>query len=185
MIFIKNIRKKRCIVINFDPNAYKDYVVTRKRYLPDETIRLTKDTVFFVSEKLIVTSWKAITKRPDFAGGMTAYFPEYGVRTGKFMDENGSTLYWYNDIGEVFMDGHSIKFNDLLLDVIVYPDGSVRHMDIDEFAEAIEKCLITREQEIKALKSYGFLIDLLHKNEFDRLQAPLVELSAYLNTQSL
>lgn len=171
-------------MIDFNPKAYQQFIVNRRRYIPNETISLHKDTIYYVSEDLIVTGWKAITKRPDFSGGMSAYFPKRGIKTSKLLDANGALLYWYNDIGEVFIEGSKIRFNDLLFDIVVFPDGKVRHMDIDEFALAVEQNLITKEQEIKALRSYHFLVDTISEGKYHTLQAPILELEAFLNLQS-
>lgn len=171
-------------MIDFNPQRFKNYVVNRRRYIPNETISLNKDTIYYVSDDLIVTGWRAITKRPDFSGGISAYLPKQGIKTSKLFDANGKLLYWYNDIGEVFFSGKEIKFNDLLLDVIVYPDGKVNYMDIDEFALAIEKNLITKEQELKALRSYHYLVSAIANEEFHTLTSPIEELEAYLNSQS-
>lgn len=171
-------------MINFSKNAYKDYIVNRRRYIPDEVISLNKDTIYYVSEELIVTGWKAITSRPDFSGGISAYFPKKGIKTSKLFDASGNILYWYNDVGEVFINGKTIQFNDLLFDIIVYPDGRIEYMDIDEFALAVEKNLITKEQELKALRNYHFLVQAVTHGKFNAFQAPILELEAFLNLQS-
>lgn len=171
-------------MINFSKEAYRDYVVNRRRYIPDEVIRLNKDTIYYVSEDLIVTAWKAITSRPDFSGGISAYFPKKGIKTSKLFDASGKLLYWYNDVGEVFINGKNIQFNDLLFDVIVYPDGRLNFMDIDEFALAVEKNLITKEQELKALRYYHNLVQAVTHGEFGFFQAPILELEAFLNPQA-
>lgn len=172
-------------MINFNPETYRSYIVNRRRYIPNESISLHKDTIYYVSEDLIVTGWRAITKRADFSGGMSAYFPKHGIKTSKLFNANNKLLYWYNDIGEVFFEGTTIQFNDLLLDIVVFPDNSVTYMDIDEFADAIEANLITKEQQLKALRSYDFLVKLIHKGEYHTLMSPIQQLEEFLNLQSL
>lgn len=171
-------------MIDFNPKKFEGYIVNRRRYIPDELISLNKDTIYYVSEDLIVTGWRAITKRPDFSGGISAYLPKKGIKTSKLFDANGDLLYWYNDIGEIFISGKEIQFNDLLFDVVVFPDGKVNYVDIDEFALAVEKNLITREQELKALRSYHYIVKLISKGNFHLLKAPVEELEKYLSSQS-
>ena len=57
-------------------------------------------------------------------------------------------------------------------------------MDIDEFADAINKNLITKEQEIKALNSFHNLLNYVYNNEYSLLQEPVTELEKYLSSQS-
>ena len=68
--------------------------------------------------------------------------------------------------------------------MVIFPDNSIKIMDIDEFAEAIEKKLITKEQEIKALNSFHNLLNYIYNNEYDLLKQPIIELESYLNPQS-
>ena len=42
-------------MINFNPKKYKAYTVTRRRYIPDEVITLSHDTIYYVSDELIVS----------------------------------------------------------------------------------------------------------------------------------
>lgn len=168
-------------MIDFNKDKYKKFIVNRRRYIPDEVLSLNKDSIYYVSEDLIVTGWKAITKRPDFSGGISAYYPKKGIKTSKLFDSEGNLLYWYNDIGEVFLNGNSIQFNDLLFDIIVYPDGRISYMDIDEFALAVEQNLITKEQEIKALRSYHYLVTTIADGKFSELISPITKLEAFLN----
>ena len=171
-------------MINFNPDIYKSYTVTRRRYIPDEVISLHHDTIYYVSDELIVSGWKAIRLRPDISGGFSAYYPKLGIKTSKLFDEAGDLLYWYNDISELSFNGNDINFTDLLIDVIVYPDGSKKILDIDEFAAAIEKRLITKEQEIRALKSFHLLLSYIYNDNYKTLTQPIEELEKYLSSQS-
>lgn len=171
-------------MINFNPEIYRSYVVHRRRYIPDETIVLHKDTIYYVSDDLIVTGWKAITKRTDFSGGISAYFPKQGIKASKLFSADNQLLYWYNDIGEIFFEDTVIRFNDLLLDIVIHPDTTVVHMDIDEFAEAIETDLISKEQQLKALRSYDFLVKLIQNGEYSTLMEPVQQLEEFLRLQS-
>ena len=56
-------------MINFNPETYKSYTVTRKRYIPNEVITLNHDVIYHVSDELIVSGWKAIRLRQDISGG--------------------------------------------------------------------------------------------------------------------
>ena len=61
-------------------------------------------------------------------------------------------------------------FTDLLADVIVYPDGFVRVVDLDELADAFRDGLIDSDQLQTALRHLDKLLSLIYKGAFPRLQ---------------
>ena len=167
-------------MISYNPSLYKVYCIYRRRYIPDEVVSLKGDTIYYISDELILTSWKALKKRPDIAGGLSAYFPKLGVKVSKKLSEDGKLVYWYNDICEVVFDGKNITMNDMLLDLLVYPDGNIRLVDSDEFAEAMEKDIITKEQSIRTMKSLSKLLDMVYSDRYDELQGPVEQLESFL-----
>lgn len=64
------------------------------------------------------------------------------------MDENGEILLWYIDmIAKQGIDEDGVPyFDDLYLDLVVYPDGTIIVDDMDELEEALSKKDITQEQ---------------------------------------
>ena len=64
------------------------------------------------------------------------------------LDENEKILLWYIDmIAAQGIDADGIPyFDDLYLDLIVYPDGTVIVDDMDELEDALSKGDITQEQ---------------------------------------
>lgn len=64
------------------------------------------------------------------------------------MNENDDILLWYIDmIAEQGIDADSIPyFDDLYLDLVIYPNGMIILDDIDELEEALAKKDITEEQ---------------------------------------
>ena len=161
---------------NFNADKFRDYVVCRRRYIPDETLYLNKDNIYHVSENLIVTGWRAIRKRLDISAGISAYYPKACIKVSKFFGPDSKLLYWYNDICEIKIEGTLIKCTDLLIDIIIHPDERMQILDIDEFAEAIKKSYITKEQEFKALKSFDYLTKLIYNGDYRILQKPIFEL---------
>ena len=59
----------------------------------------------------------------------------------KFYGEGNVFRYWYCDIikTEYRKEDNSYLFTDLLADVVVFPDGSVRVVDLDEVSEALDQ----------------------------------------------
>ena len=64
------------------------------------------------------------------------------------MDENEKVLLWYIDmIAKQGLDVDGVPyFDDLYLDLVVYPDGTIIVDDMDELEEALSKKDITQEQ---------------------------------------
>lgn len=64
------------------------------------------------------------------------------------MNENNDILLWYIDmIAEQGIDEDSVPyFDDLYLDLVVYPTGMIKVDDMDELEEALARKEITEEQ---------------------------------------
>ena len=60
---------------------------------------------------------------------------------------------------------------DLLADVILYPDGFVKVVDLGELAEAFEKRLLSEELLKKALRQTNQLLTLIYSGGFSSLQS--------------
>ena len=147
----------------------------RRRFIPNEITPLSDDKVLKFEENLIITSWKTLNPRTDFASGMSAYFIDKGWKVSKFLDCEGNIKYWYCDIIDCILDeaSNSFTYEDLLFDVVVYPNGSIKVLDCDEAADAREKGYITEEQLLRGLKSMNELLTTIYHGRFDRLQAVL------------
>lgn len=62
---------------------------------------------------------------------------------------------------------------DLLADVIVYPDGFVKVVDIDELATAKEAGLLNDTMLKQALLTLNSLLQVIYDGGFEKLQEPL------------
>ncbi len=149
--------------------------IYRRRYIPAEYIDLKNDERVSLDEKFLITKWKPLRPRSDFAAGVSVYCLKEGWKISNIMDSEGNTIHWYCDICEFVIDDENNTFtsNDLLLDVIIYPDGRELILDADEAADALEKGLITSEQMIKALRSFNSLLEVIRHGEFENLIARL------------
>ncbi|MBR4778211.1 MAG: DUF402 domain-containing protein [Lachnospiraceae bacterium] len=145
----------------------------RRRFIPDELTPLKDDIVLKFEDNLLITSWKTLNPRPDFAAGISAYFIDKGWKVSKFLDCEGNVKYWYCDIIDCIIDEetNTFTYEDLLFDVVVYPNGNVKVLDCDEAAEACEKGLITKDQLLKGLRSMNELLNNVYHGRFDRLQS--------------
>lgn len=145
----------------------------RRRYIPEETVPLLDDEILKFNESQLITRWKTLKPRQDFAGGVSAFFLDKGWKVSKIIDCEGNITYWYCDIIDFVTDeeNNSITYEDLLFDVVVYPNGKLKVLDCDEAADAFEQGIITKEQLLKGLRSMNELLGVIYQGRFDRLQA--------------
>lgn len=155
-----------------------DLKLYRKRLIPSECILLKDDIIISQTEDLVITSWKTLNPKIAFSHGCSCYFLKEGFKISKFYRQDGSLLYWYCDIVEYAHDeqAHTLTATDLLADVIVYPDGRTKVVDLDELAQAFESGLLTGEQLTSALRQLNHLLTYIYKDKFDQLQIQLESL---------
>lgn len=147
----------------------------RKRLIPNECNLLENDEILYLDENLIITRWKTIRPKKELSHGLSAFFLDKGVKVSKFYNHQDQLICWYCDI---ITHTHDPKTNtyimtDLLADVLVYPDGTVKVVDLDELAQAAEKKLITEKQLFMALKQLDWLLQVIYSGKFETLQAQL------------
>lgn len=150
-------------------------ILYRRRIIPEECILLKDDKILQQDEQTIVTFWNSIKPKKDLHHGYSCYFLNEGFKVSKFYRQDGSLMYWYCDIVEYEYraETNTYIFTDLLADVIVYPDGFVKVVDLDEIAEALERRLISEGSLKKALLSLNSLLKIIYTGNFNKLQAPI------------
>ena len=164
-------------------------ILFRRRFIPNELTYLKDDELIAYNDEKIVTKWKSLKPRPDFAGGLSTYYRKKGLKISKIIDNDGNFLHWYCDIvtecgAEALDVDHDCKlrngadrfilfgadsdltpivYQDLLIDIIVNPNGLIEVADMDELAEAHKKGLITSEMTDKALHTAESYLHLLYE----------------------
>lgn len=143
----------------------------RRRYLPDEMIELKDDSILSLSEKVIITKWNVLKPRADIATGYSAYLLDQGVKLSKVYDSAGALVYWYCDIVKPDIDQENgiYTFHDLLIDVLIYPDGKVKVVDLDEFADVMEQGILDPAVCLEALRNTDALLKKIYAGEFSHL----------------
>lgn len=154
-----------------------DPILYRKRLIPEECILLKDDRILVRDDEKIITGWHTIKPRKDLHHGYSCYYLREGFKVSKFYREDGSLLYWYCDIVsyEHQQDTDTYIVIDLLADVIVYPDGFVKVVDIDELVTALNEKLISEDTLKTSLVNLNALLEIIYAGEFDRLQQPIEE----------
>ncbi len=149
----------------------------RKRFIPDECVELKDDIVLKRTDSLVVTNWKVIREKRNFSSGFSCFYLNKGYRISKFLTSDGSLYCWYFDIVTYELDEKENKLLviDLLADVIVYPDGRIKVVDLDELSEAFEKRLIDETLLKKSLLSLNRLLNEIYSDGIEPLAAPIEE----------
>ena len=147
--------------------------IYRKRLIPEECILLKDDIIVEQTEDHILTKWKTLNPKTTFSHGSSCYCLREGFKISKFYRHDGSLLYWYCDIVEYNYrpEDNSLVVTDLLADIILYPDGRMHVVDLDELAEALDEGLITQSQMSACLRQLNHLITIIYRDKFDRLQS--------------
>ena len=153
----------------------EDLKIYRKRMIPDECIILKDDVILEVTDDIIVTSWKTLKPRRDFHHGYSCYYLNLGYKISKFYREDNTLLYWYCDIVnyDYREEDHSLIVTDLLADVVIYPDGYIKVLDIDELAIALEKKLCSPEIVTQALRKLDGLLNIIYDDKFETLSSKI------------
>ncbi len=152
-------------------------ILYRKRLIPQECVLLKDDRVLHRDEKIIVTGWNTLNPRKDLHHGFSCYYLQEGIKVSRFYREDNSLLYWYCDIVDYDYDAGTDTYiiTDLLADVIVYPDGFVKVVDLDELVTAQESGLLTDDMLKKSLLNLNHLLQIIYNGGFDQLQTPLTQ----------
>ena len=142
----------------------------RKRYIPDQINDLKDDKILYASDNCLVTEWNTIHPRKDIARGVSLYVLEFGWKISHMFDAEGNPVYWYIDIIETERkeEENALIYHDLLLDVVIYPDGDTRLLDLDELADALEKRLIPEDYALKAMRRSYALLKAIRNDEIKR-----------------
>lgn len=147
-------------------------ILYRRRIIPEECVLLKDDIILSCDEDHIVTSWHALHPKKDLHHGSSCYFLKEGFKVSKFCRENGTLLYWYCDIVDFDFrpSDNSLIVTDLLADVIVYPDGFVKVVDLDELVTALDAHSIDLNTLKFSLMRLDKLLKIIYSGKFDSLQ---------------
>lgn len=143
----------------------------RKRIIPNECVLLKDDEILSWDNERIITKWNALKPKKDLHHGYSCYFLHEGFKVSKFYRADGSLLYYYCDIiaHEYSAAEHKLIVTDLLADVIVYPDGFVKVVDLDEMVPALEHGGLSIAELKSALLSCSRLLSVIYDGKLDTL----------------
>lgn len=143
----------------------------RRRIIPDECVLLKDDIILSCDEDYIVTKWNALRPKKDLHHGASCYFLKEGFKVSKFCREDDSLLYFYCDIVDYNYNSaqNNLIVTDLLADVIIYPDGFVKVVDLDELVTALEARSISLDTLKASLNKLDKLLNIIYSGKFEHL----------------
>lgn len=155
----------------------KEPVLYRKRLIPNECIRLDNDQILSIKENLIITKWTTLRPKKELSHGLSAFFLDKGIKVSKFYNHENQLICWYCDIitSEYDIQNNTYLMTDLLADVLIYPDGTVKVVDLDELADATQQKLITEDQLLVSLRQLNWLLQTIYNGAFTEMQKILDE----------
>ena len=141
----------------------------RNRLIPKESILLDHDTILYQNDTLLITKWKTLKPKAAFSGGYSCYFLKEGYKISRFYNSQGQFLYWYCDIIDTIYHEpeNTFIFTDLLADIIIFPEGDIRILDLDELADAHRDGLLSTELLHCALHRLHQLLQLLYHQQLE------------------
>ncbi len=140
-----------------------DIKLYRKRLIPDEVIYLKYDDIIYNCDDYIVTRWDTIRKRNDFTNGLSIYDFVNGIKVSKFIN-NDELVYHYIDIVEYDRKDNKVLSIDLLVDIVIMPDGFVKVLDLEELSDALDSSLISIEQLKYAINTLNTTLMKIYDN---------------------
>lgn len=149
----------------------KTPILYRKRLIPEECILLKDDILLYRDDEVIITKWNTIKPKKDLHHGFSCYFLNKGIKVSKFYNAENHLICWYCDIVSHTFDAASdtYVFTDLLADVLVYPDGLVKVVDLDELADANQSGLLPLPMLHQSLRILNSLLTVIYRGDFSKL----------------
>lgn len=132
--------------------------------MPNEIVYLKDDIITWQEENVMVTKWDVLHPKAKFSHGVSCYYMDKGWKISKFLNKNNELVYYYCDIIDTTHNEEEnfYVFTDLLADVIIYPDGSVKVVDLGEVADALEEGIISDREVKLALKRLDALLEVVY-----------------------
>lgn len=151
-------------------------ILYRKRLIPSECIELKDDQILYRDDRIIVTKWNTIRPKKDLDHGYSCYFMKKGFKVSRFYGHENQHVCWYCDIIDTAYDAelNAYTFTDLLVDVILTPDGSIKVVDVDELADAMENKLISQSMLLRALRRLDYLLSIIYQDRFGDIQREIL-----------
>jgi len=159
-------------------NSSHNISIYRKRLIPNECILLKNDIILEANDRYILTKWNTIKPKKDLHHGFSCCYLDKGIKVSKFYREDNSLIYWYCDVVsyEWNEDKTQLITTDLLIDILVYPDGKLKVLDLDELADAADQNLISNTLLKDSLRKADALLQEIYAGDFEKYTLPFKDL---------
>ncbi|GHU58019.1 hypothetical protein AGMMS49975_24280 [Clostridia bacterium] len=144
--------------------------IYRKRLIPNEIIHLKDDRIISVTRDAIVTEWEALRQRSDFRYGTSRYCINEGYKISKMYTKDKEYVYTYCDIIRTEQEDNRYVFWDLLVDVVIMPDNSVKVLDLNELHTAYKNDVLSLDDLFFALDTTDRLLKKIYAGELEALE---------------
>ena len=151
-------------------------ILFRKRLIPSECVHLKDDVILLQTDTFILTKWTALKPRKNLHHGFSIYYLKEGYKISRFYREDHSLMYHYCDIVDFDYqeDINHLIITDLLADVIIEPNGSVKVIDLDEFVTALDEGSLQLSELKNALLRLDNLLKIIYAQGISSLTTPLI-----------
>ncbi len=145
--------------------------ILRKRYIPDEIIDISDDKIIYESDELLITEWVPKHARDDIKNGKSYAYVNKGYKISEVYNHQNEFDHYYCDIMDITYNKATNTYLeiDLLVDVVLYPDGRIKVLDLNELADARRESRITEEQMLDSLEKANQLLSIIYDGKFEEL----------------
>jgi len=158
-----------------DNNENGGIKLFRQRLIPKEIVHLKDDIILYQEPEMIITGWETLKPKAEFKYGFSCYHIYDGYKISRVYTGDKKYLYTYCDIISSDIVSNIYIFLDMLLDIVIKPNGYVQVLDLDELSLACEKHLITVTQMLLTLNKADRLLKMIYAGKLPRITAKLDE----------
>jgi hypothetical protein len=147
----------------------------RQRLIPKEIVYLKDDIILYQEPEILITGWETLKPKADFKYGFSCYYIYEGYKISRVYTADKKYLYTYCDIISSDVISNVYIFLDMLVDIVIKPNGYVQVLDLDELSLACEKKLITVSALLLTLNKADRLLKTIYAGKLPRVTAKLDE----------
>ncbi len=136
----------------------------RKRHIPSEDLLLKDDVILFQSADYIVTKWNVPKNRSDFNNGYSILDFKNHIKFSKILNDD-KLVYYYIDIVDYEIAENTCRSIDLLVDIVIMPNGNIKVLDLEELEDASKSNLITIDDVFRALKYTNNFLEKIYNDD--------------------
>jgi predicted RNA-binding protein associated with RNAse of E/G family len=153
----------------------------RQRLIPYEIVHLKDDVILYHEPEMLISAWETLKPKAEFKYGFSCYYMYEGFKISRVYTAEKQFLYTYCDIISTDVNADAYTFLDMLVDIVIKPNGYVQVLDLDELSQACEKKLLPVTALLLTLNKADRLLKIIYAGQLPRLTAKLDEcIGAYL-----